>query len=55
VADGRHDAERGAQERGAEFGDEFLTGVTLGAEAVGEVTRQPLLMAGGVTVMPISA
>lgn len=38
VANGRHDAERGAQKGRPDFGDQFLAGIILAAKGVGEVT-----------------
>ena len=49
------DTEVCAQERRAEFGDEFLGGVCLRAEAVFEIAAEPLLMSAPVRLMPMSA
>src|SRR3546814_1944570 len=42
VADGRGDAERGAEEGRTHFGDQFFAGIILAAETVGQVAAQAL-------------
>src|SRR3546814_10385754 len=46
VADGRGDAERGAEEGRTHFGDQFFAGIILAAETVGQVAAQALRVAG---------
>src|SRR3546814_1244927 len=48
VADGRGDAERGAEEGRTHFGDQFFAGIILAAETVGQVAAQALRVAGRV-------
>ena len=51
----RRDAEITAKEGRAEFGNQFLGGIALGAKAPGEITIKATLRAGPVDIMPISA
>ena len=55
MSDGRRDTQFGAQERGAQFGDEFLPRISLAAMPDGEVAVETRDMPRPVTVMPISA
>ena len=48
VAHGRQDAERGADEGARHLGDQLLARIGLGAEAAGEIAREPRGMAGPV-------
>src|SRR3546814_8586992 len=48
VADGRGDAERGAEEGRTHFGDQFFAGIILAAETVGQAAAQALRVAGRV-------
>lgn len=48
VAHGRNDVQAGADERAGHFGDKFFAGVASRAEAVREVAREALGMAGPV-------
>jgi hypothetical protein len=49
------DLEFCAQERGSEFGDEFLEGVGIITEAFTEFAREAVCSAAPVSIMPISA
>jgi hypothetical protein len=57
MAHGRHDAERGADERASHLCNQFLTRVRFGAERTRVVTVKAGCMTGpmDVIVMPISA
>jgi len=55
MADGGCNSQFGAQERGAKFGDEFLTGIGLATMAAREISVETGDMPRPVTIMPISA
>jgi hypothetical protein len=55
MADGRRHPQFGAQERRAEFGDQFLPRIGLPSPPRREVPVEAGSMAGPVAVMPISA
>lgn len=49
------DLEMRAQERGAQFGDQFLEGIGLVTEALAEVPLEAMLGTAAMQIMPISA
>jgi len=55
MADGWHDPERCAAERGTQFSHQFLEGVFLAAIGSTLIAVEARTMPGRVTVMPISA